>query len=324
MVLFDETSETVDPLDLRAHMASTNASRGVSRASTVAALISAAAASIQSAWAGRAEGLDIASRTLLLRGLAAMAEVPLAAPTKARSAVVVDFAPEEERQQLDSHQQAAREAVANAAGALFPSLQLLWAAVPPPLPQGAPAATTEGNTVPPPALPVGTQDAKDDVFGRHAAAAAATALEASDTLEALWAEGDALNPLLSLLVALQRSTAAHAVLLWSLVCRADVSGSAASRVEVTMDGLLAVGGVASADVLDGADAQAATAEIEASLGANTLTPATYEQLMTHFSEGGNVDACLALRSVARALHDPAADDIIFDLFDLRHPNPRGL
>jgi hypothetical protein len=44
-----------------------------------------------------------------------------------------------------------------------------------------------------------------------------------------------------------------------------------------MDGLLAVGGVASADVLDGADAQAATAEIEASLGANTLKPATYEQ-----------------------------------------------
>jgi hypothetical protein len=94
------------------------------------------------------------------------------------------------------------------------------------------SAATEGNTVPPPTLPVGTQDAKDHVFGRHAAAAAATELEVSDTLEALWVVDDALNPLLSLLGALRRSTAAHAVLLWSLVCRADVSGSGVSCVEV--------------------------------------------------------------------------------------------
>jgi hypothetical protein len=221
---------------------------------------------------GRAEGLDIASRTLLLRGLAAMAEVPLAAPTKARSAVVVDFAPEEERQQLDSHQQAAREAVANAAGALFPSLQLLWAAVPPPLPQGAPAdnGRKHGSA---------TNTAGRDAGRQGRRVRTPRRCGCRDRVGSLGHAGGPLGGGRRAEPAAQPARGAATVdggARGAAVVTGMPSGrqrQRASRVEVTMDGLLAVGGVASADVLDGADAlQAATAEIEASLGANTLAP----------------------------------------------------
>jgi hypothetical protein len=179
---------------------------------------------------GRTEGLDIASRTLLLCGLAAMAEVPLAAPTKARSAVVVDFAPAEERSQLDSHQQAAHEAEAIAPGALVPSLQLLWTAVPPP-PQTRRLPRRKETRFRHRHCRSGRRTPKTTCSD-------ATPLRPprpswkSLTRWRPWVVDDALNPLLSLLGALRRSTAAHAVLLWSLVCRADVSGSGVSCVEV--------------------------------------------------------------------------------------------